>query len=152
MVMFTMSLMIKHRCLGKESAVFKCVPFQSLKHSGHASCSLIISECETSCLSLNTFAIRPWSYQSWWRDSTLVKHTRVEVVEGPRFLRINPSVLEALFLMVSMCLVHDRSEVMVTPRYLVDFSFGVTSPLMVYAYSRGWRFLVMVRWTRRHMR
>ena len=27
---------IERRCLVKESAVFKCVPFQSLKHSSHA--------------------------------------------------------------------------------------------------------------------
>ena len=34
---------VEHCCLGKEPVVFKCVLIQSLKHSSHARCSLIVS-------------------------------------------------------------------------------------------------------------
>ena len=45
-----------------------------------------------------------------------------EAAHGPRFLRIKPSVLNALAHMPSICVVQDRSDDIVTPRYLVDLS------------------------------
>ena len=52
---------------------------------------------------------------------------------GPKFLRIKPSVLDALARTASICLVHDRSDEIVTPRYFVELSLGIATPSIIYA-------------------
>ena len=61
-----------------------------------------------------------------------------------RFRFRNPMVLFALLQMFQMCSFHFKSELIVQPRYLADFTGSRVCPCNLYSLTVGLRFLVIV--------
>ena len=59
------------------------------------------------------------------------------------FILTNPNVRLALAVIAAMCLFQVRSDVIVMPRYLADFTVARAWPWRVYCTNMGWRIFVI---------